>query len=70
MGLLLKVCRRIGGRKKKQKPKDRIKDCLRLVREGENGNDCFVSRDSLERRAVIKVNHVFLFLRNVWCRVL
>ena len=30
-------------------------------RERENVIDCFVSRDSLERRAVIKVNRVFLF---------
>ena len=31
--LLLKVCCGIGGRKKKQKPKDMIRERLRLVRE-------------------------------------
>ena len=57
MGLLLKVCVELGLEKRSKSQKTRYE----RERERENGIDCFVSRDSSERRAVIKVNRVFLF---------
>ena len=50
---------------KRERERERERECVCVC-----VIDCFVNRDSSERRAVIKVNHVFLFLRNVWCRVL
>ena len=64
IGLPLKVCCRIGGKLKKEaKAKRQVKrvvETCQRERERENVIDCFVSRDSSERRAVTKVNCVFL----------
>ena len=51
---------RIGVRKKEAKAKRQ--DMRERERERENGIDCFVSRDSSERRAVIKINRVFILV--------
>ena len=54
---------RIGVRKKKQKPKDRIrKRAIERKRERENGIDCFVSRDSSERSHCQSKPRIFVFV--------
>ena len=60
MGLLLKVCVELGLEKRSKSQKTRYE--RERERERENGIDCFVSRDSSERRAVIKINRVFILV--------